>query len=638
MSQVAELRAWFKEYQLERHAPTLMDVSGSIGLSTVEDVQNLNEDDINDIIGAVSMNLAERKRFMRGVQTLKAAAAAGDRGGAATWPEGAAGKAAEPPEAVKGEAIMSGASPMRASRGGGGTFSAAATTRSLADAPPRPAAARAEPAESKVLQALHGDERIDAGRERYDELPAHADTYEVVKSTVFVLKEPRQDAERVGVVRQGNLIHCHRERVIGDDGTYWVELTNLELWRSCEPDTMEDRGFALINGSHLGLGQLLQGPLSRDFRVWKSMPPEALASSAAREMQPPVAPAPAARAAPQSQNANAPGALAAMQGPGAYATVYKVVKNLVYVKATPSKDATTVGCLKEGDVIQVFRSKADDVGGHTWVELTSLEMWRSCNPKDVGDSGFVLVDGTHLKLGPLLEGPGSAEDCTRWFNRMMNEYGRLAAKQKEQQDRFKAESADIEERISQGTFDNSTGTVYRAMHGTVYVKWGQDPRKAPGAPLSCRPGTALHTTGIEWFDAAGDQWVDGCCMDGRHRWYLMRGHQGDQEVPLLVPQESSANFMLARVAYSSSRGPQYFETFINKTDSPKALLHRFCEETKLNRWDVTLKMRDGLGADADVDMRKNLAANNVSEATVMYIQLQPSVFQLAASGRSLGWL
>merc|ERR1712187_694681 len=127
-------------------------------------------------------------------------------------------------------------------------------------------------------------------------------------------------------------------------------------------------------------------------------------------------------------------------------------------------------------------------------------------------------------LGRLLEGPGTTEDCKGWFNKMNNEYGRLLTKQKEEQEWFKNQAAEIKEQIQKGTFDNSTGIVYRDMYSNVYVKWGQSPHKASAPqPLSCVPGTYLYTTGIDWFDAAGDQWVDGCFIDGRHRLYLVTG-------------------------------------------------------------------------------------------------------------------
>jgi len=49
------------------------------------------------------------------------------------------------------------------------------------------------------------------------------------------------------------------ERVLAANGHAWVELTQRQLQRVCE--TPAERGFALIDGSHRGFGELLRGPL-----------------------------------------------------------------------------------------------------------------------------------------------------------------------------------------------------------------------------------------------------------------------------------------------------------------------------------------------------------------------------------------
>mmetsp|Transcript_159560 Transcript_159560/g.306291 ORF Transcript_159560/g.306291 Transcript_159560/m.306291 type:complete len:523 (-) Transcript_159560:84-1652(-) len=83
--------------------------------------------------------------------------------------------------------------------------------------------------------------------------------YEAVKSTVLIKEKPNKDSKSVALIREGRRIQVKGARVWGEDGHPWVELTIKTLARLCETPTF--KGYALIDGTHLGVGVLLRGPI-----------------------------------------------------------------------------------------------------------------------------------------------------------------------------------------------------------------------------------------------------------------------------------------------------------------------------------------------------------------------------------------
>jgi len=94
-------------------------------------------------------------------------------------------------------------------------------------------------------------------------MPCHSmpcQWFEVVKSMVFVTKAPCKDTKSLGLVRQGQRIKVKMNRVQDAGGYQWVELESEQM-RRLEGVRHDARGFCLIDGSHLGLGPLLRGPI-----------------------------------------------------------------------------------------------------------------------------------------------------------------------------------------------------------------------------------------------------------------------------------------------------------------------------------------------------------------------------------------
>lgn len=87
--------------------------------------------------------------------------------------------------------------------------------------------------------------------------------FEVVFSKVLIKKTPNKDGASWGLISKGTKLQVKAARAVGASGWEWVELTPAELRRSFETSgrTEAARGFALIDGTGLGLGPLLRGPL-----------------------------------------------------------------------------------------------------------------------------------------------------------------------------------------------------------------------------------------------------------------------------------------------------------------------------------------------------------------------------------------
>uniref|UniRef100_A0A7S1W0G4 SH3 domain-containing protein n=1 Tax=Alexandrium catenella TaxID=2925 RepID=A0A7S1W0G4_ALECA len=100
---------------------------------------------------------------------------------------------------------------------------------------------------------------------REPELSEEDETFEVVHSMAVIKEAPNESAADLGVVRRGEFIQVKSRRVQDSSGHAWVELTFLELLRSCSAHQGSvTQGFALIDATHMGVGPLLRGPISRD--------------------------------------------------------------------------------------------------------------------------------------------------------------------------------------------------------------------------------------------------------------------------------------------------------------------------------------------------------------------------------------
>lgn len=86
--------------------------------------------------------------------------------------------------------------------------------------------------------------------------------FEVLKSMVFIKVAPTKDAGSRAIVRKGERIQVLSKRILDPDLHEWVEITPSQLNQfPCDENAATGRGFALIDGTHMGLGQLLRGPL-----------------------------------------------------------------------------------------------------------------------------------------------------------------------------------------------------------------------------------------------------------------------------------------------------------------------------------------------------------------------------------------
>lgn len=100
--------------------------------------------------------------------------------------------------------------------------------------------------------------------EAKDELES-AEWFEVTFDKVFVKKAPQGTAKTWGFVHLGDKLQIMPQRAKDPEGRVWAELSFFQLAASCPDRLFSDdplgRGWALMDGGHLGLGRLLSGPL-----------------------------------------------------------------------------------------------------------------------------------------------------------------------------------------------------------------------------------------------------------------------------------------------------------------------------------------------------------------------------------------
>jgi len=661
-----------------------MDVNGEVGLRTVEDLVDLNDDDLEGISDTVHMNILEKKRFMKAVQSLKSSRAVSDPAIGADDAL-AVEEFTDPAEldaAMAGEAnsvhqfeVLKADVHIRKSAGSDepivGTLSKGRVIHAhkervlgidgqvwaevtplefrrscqtntdakrgfvlidgrhtgegqqlrLLDTPGNQGQIRGV---EMAVDTFMSEEDMQEAMTSIAEVPDHANVFEVVKSVVFVQKAPNADAARVGALKKGRVVHVKKEMAVDEDGHSWVELTNFELWRSCEPTDANDRGFALVDGTHLGLGPLLRGPLPRDAAVWANARVGISASKATRAMA----------ALSKTQPKPKP-----FDGMKDHIDLYKVVKSLVYVKGSPDGGAKTLGCLKRGQIVQAFRALAHDHTGHAWAELTSYELWHSCKPGANDDRGFALINGEHLNLGTLLEGPLSKVQFADWQEQQLKE--QMAARTQKLAERAQRtrDAEEIQRKRRDEAWDSNTPIYeYHAMRDRVLMKWSEDPRHEWIVASACQPGTVFHSTGMEWRGPNGERWIDGCSVDGKPRWVLAEDPLA-WGGPFLVEKTFIEKHMLVSVHYPTVRGGECFDTFIDKHAPVEALKKRLCSELNISPDVIQLKSSSSgaLQAKALSD-KSSLSGQRIMSSSQVFAEYDQNLYNLMMAGRGFGWI
>lgn len=228
-SKQKDLVVWLDKNGLGRHSKAIMDPTGSVGLAGLQDLLDLSDEDIDEVIKDLGLNIGEKNRLNRGIALLREELTP------------------DPPE--EAPAMASASAPAKDVKKSRANF-------------------------SRRLGASNGYNSV-------AETVVAEEFFEVVEKMVFVRSAPQVHAQGVGILRQGAHIQvCGRHR--DSDGNEWVQLSEAEFWRSCEPESGIDikTGFALIHGESLGLGRLLRGPLSEHEVLPSSAPsPEAVAQA-----------------------------------------------------------------------------------------------------------------------------------------------------------------------------------------------------------------------------------------------------------------------------------------------------------------------------------------------------------------------
>lgn len=211
--------------------------------------------------------------------------------------------------------------------------------------------------------------------------------YEVVKSMVFVLSAPTIDATRLGIVRHGQKIQVRYTKAVDEHGRSWVELTMDQLWRVCDSrdpaGVVVDSGFSLIDGSDLGLGPLLQGPLTRDEWPGQTIDEPFFLPHVEEGAQ-----IVNCSIAPETE-------------------WFEVVSSTVFIRMAASSKAKIMGIARQGQTLQVKSKHITDADGQQWLELVAAQFPLSHCLGNVPPAGnaFTVISSIDDHHGKLLRGP-----------------------------------------------------------------------------------------------------------------------------------------------------------------------------------------------------------------------------------------
>jgi len=321
---------WLEKVGLGRHVGVLMDDNGDFGFRCLSDIRELSEKEVEAVIDATRMNIGERKRFLREVKSLKQEASASearpavgssDTGGRA-GATGATARDAGAPQAQQQEDLEALRAELERQRE---ELRQQKQQQELLEEQRRKELEdlerkhEAEQIQQRRQQELLEEQQELLERRRQEQLelqrelekkqhfreqgepqaeeggvvipqqpPKQTEWFLVVKSMVFVKATPHKDSESLAFVKRGELLQVHGRRQLDNEANQWVELTGWELKRRGGGGPPR-RGFALIDGSEMGIGRLLEGPMEPEEPVAARKPSEALqalaVSPAEREEQ-----------------------------------------------------------------------------------------------------------------------------------------------------------------------------------------------------------------------------------------------------------------------------------------------------------------------------------------------------------------
>lgn len=214
LSDSQKLLAWLEEHGLSRHSAAITDPEGAVGITSLQELEDVLEEDVNEIVDTLGLNIGERKRMKRGIAELQSA-----------------------------------------------TQLAADMLATTDDA-----ASPGAPDRKAFTNFAHHRDGPGSGYNNQQPTAGAVQHFEVIKSMVFVRSAPNNNPKSsvgIGILRAGAHIQVLAQRCQDLEGNKWVQLTDAEFWRSCEPEAGTDvkGGFVLIDGSDQGLGTLLRGPL-----------------------------------------------------------------------------------------------------------------------------------------------------------------------------------------------------------------------------------------------------------------------------------------------------------------------------------------------------------------------------------------
>jgi len=546
--ETAELTEWIKKAGMLRHLEALTDDNGDFGFKSLDDLRELDEGEAQEIVKTLHMNIGEKKRFLRELKQLQPPVDDG-----------------APPQAPQGAAEVAGHA--QSDRGQDSQRAAAKEEQaSEVEALRRELQRQREEAEEQRRQ-------VQRQRERAEEQQRQNELLEQQRRQEQEEVERRREAERLEQLRQEEEQRKQQELLQQQQELLEKKRQEqLELQRELER-------------------------LERQKQQQKHQQQQLLLQQQQQLLQDSMLQQPDHQAE-------------LMRAPGLALEWFCVLKSMIFVKATPHKDAETLATVPQGEHLQVHCRRHPDDDANHWAELTAWELQRRGGGKPP-TRGFVLIDGTAMGLGRLLAGPLEVEAAVAAgavTKAQQKEEGGEEEDEEEEEEgeegkdvqpppskeqtfaaNWVAEEARLKElwgpdaqlplaeQLPRGL------KVMQAVHDFIYVRRSSDPSVGSILRIACKPSASFLSTGAKWTGPAGGEWVEQYLPRGAAQWLLVEGPGFQVDGPMLLDEGAAEDHIRVSVTYHAPRGPVcLLRTFISRHATAQKLCSRLCSATGLS--------------------------------------------------------
>jgi len=431
------------------------------------------------------------------------------------------------------------------------------------------------------------------------------DWYEVVNDMVVVKEAPKLQAKDLGCMWQGDRIQCKLKKFYDREGRPWVELAPPQMLASCKAcrDPLA-QGFALVDGTRLGLGLQLRSLPAGGAPERKAAPAEPKHAGAVQESAAPRV----AGAVRESVASRAAGAVQESVAPTLPDLSDESDEEHPYVSTAGPKAPRS---FRPSPFRAQGAQPRGPAGGAGEEELLRQQArHRACEEADDVRKAARRARVERVQKAQALAALKRAEEEERQglaapaaldeeaLEREEAAGRRRMEAQRSRDDALEALRQESEEQVRQEQTLRLRATACRAAYDFVYAMPPGDPSAGSIHRLECQPGAAFYATGERWQGPQGGVWLAraGAGPGGSCRelgWLLLHSPDAGEEQPWLLREEEIQGCVRVQVKYLSHlHSFRVFESCLTGRATVRALKSRLCSETGLRAGSAVLLRKE----------------------------------------------